>query len=119
MIYDVIIIGAGVIGAFAARVLSQYNLKVCITEKESDVSMGSSKANSGIVHAGYDAVPGSLKARFNVAGNKMMENVCSELDVPFKRTGSLVLAFGGDNMDRLKALYERGLKKWCRWTGAY
>jgi glycerol-3-phosphate dehydrogenase len=69
----------------------------------------SSKANSGIVHAGYDAVPGSLKARFNVAGSNMMEKVCAELDVPFKRTGSLVLAFKGDNLEKLRALYERGI----------
>lgn len=109
MIYDVVIIGAGVVGAFIARVLSQYKLSVCLAEKESDAAMGSSKANSGIVHAGYDAEPGSLKARFNVAGSSMMEKTCGELDVPFKRTGSLVLAFQGDNADMLGKLYDRGI----------
>lgn len=110
MLYDAIIIGAGVVGAFISRELSRYKLNICLIEKESDVAMGSSKANSSIVHAGYDAVPGSLKARLNVPGNEMMEQVSRELDVPFKRTGSLVLAFKGDDTARLRELMERGLK---------
>jgi len=110
MIYDVVIVGAGVTGAFIARELSRYQLNVCLVDRAEDVAMGSSKANSGIVHAGYDPVPGSLKARFNVRGNQLMESVCRELDVPFKRTGSLVLAFDAEDMRKLQDIYERGLK---------
>lgn len=82
--YDVIIIGAGVSGAAAARELSRYKVKACVIEKEEDVCCGTSKANSAIVHAGYDAVTGSLKARLNVRGNEMMEELAKELDFPLK-----------------------------------
>lgn len=109
-IYDVAIIGAGVIGCNVARQLSRYKIKVCLMEKQPDVAMGASSANSGIVHAGYDAEPGSLKARLNVRGNELMDRVASELDIPFKRTGSLVLAFSPEDMEKIKILYERGLK---------
>ena len=81
--YDVIIIGAGVIGCSVARELSKYNAKILVIEKNEDVCSGTSKANSAIVHSGYDAPNGSLKAKFNVQGNRMMEAVCRELDVPF------------------------------------
>ena len=105
---DVAIIGAGVIGSSIARELSRYNLKTIVLEKASDVCEGTSKANSGICHAGYDAMPGTLKARFNVEGNRMMEELSRELDFPFKRNGSLVLCFDEADMPKLFELKERG-----------
>lgn len=107
--YDVTVIGGGVVGALTARELTRFRLKVCILEKENDVAMGASKANSGIVHAGFDAHPGSLKARFNVAGNRMMKGLCQMLGVKYRRNGSLVIAFSDEDMKTLHALYERGL----------
>lgn len=106
--YDVAVIGAGVVGALTARELSKYELRICILEKGADVASGSSKANSAIVHAGYDPLPGTLKARFNVKGNEMFERLSQELEVPFKRIGSLVLAFNEADMEVLQKLYERG-----------
>lgn len=108
--YDVAIIGAGVIGASIFRELTKYDLKVVVLEKENDVSMGTSKANSAIVHAGYDPKIGTLMAKYNVKGNEMFEELCQELSVPFKRNGSLVLAFSEDEMDHIKDLYENGTK---------
>ncbi|SHK09946.1 glycerol-3-phosphate dehydrogenase [Clostridium cavendishii DSM 21758] len=108
--YDVAIVGAGVIGASIFRELTKYNLKVIILEKESDVAMGTSKANSAIVHAGYDPKEGTLMARYNVKGNEMFEDICKELSVPFKRNGSLILAFSDEDMNTLKGLYENGNK---------
>ena len=93
MLYDIAIIGAGITGSMIARELAKYNLSVIALEKEADVSMGSSKANSGIVHAGYDAKPGTLKARLNVLGCQMMPRVAQELGVSYRRNGSLVVAF--------------------------
>lgn len=110
VVYDVAIIGAGVTGALTARELSRYDLRVCLLERDSDVAMGSTKANSAIVHAGYDAVPGSLKAILNVQGNRMFESIAAELDIPFKRIGSLVLAFTGEEMETLWKLYRRGME---------
>lgn len=107
--YDVIIIGAGVSGAAAARELSRYEAKVCVLEKEEDVCCGTSKANSAIVHAGYDAVTGSLKAKLNVRGNEKMGELAKELDFPFRRNGSLVLCLNEEEMPNLQALYERGV----------
>ena len=106
--FDVIVIGGGVVGGLILRELTKYTLNVCLLEKESDVSMGASKANSGIVHAGYDAKVGSLKAKFNVEGNKMMEGVCSDLGVKFRRNGSLVVAFNEEDFKTLKDLKMRG-----------
>ena len=83
VMYDVIIIGGGVSGAASARELSRYKVRVCVLEKEEDVCCGTSKANSAIVHAGYDAVPGSLMAKLNVKGNEMMEQLSKDLDFPF------------------------------------
>lgn len=110
MVYDVAIIGAGVTGAMTARELSRYELSVCVIEKESDVAMGASKANSGIVHAGFDAKSGTLKARFNVEGSLMMEKITKELGVKYKRNGSMVLAFREEERDVLLELYERGIR---------
>ena len=107
--YDVIIIGAGVSGAAAARELSRYNAKVCVIEKEEDVCCGTSKANSAIVHAGYDAKEGSLMAKLNVRGNALMEQLSKDLDFPFKRIGSLVVCKDEEDMSNLKALYDRGV----------
>ena len=81
MFYDVAIIGAGVVGAMAARELSRYDLKVCLLEKENDVATGASRANSGIVHGGYDPEPGTLKAKLNVEGSEMMPEVARQLGV--------------------------------------
>ena len=106
--YDVIIIGSGVSGSAAARELSRYKAKVCVLEKEEDVCCGTSKANSGIVHAGYDAKEGSLMAKLNVRGNEMMEALARDLDIPFKRTGSLVICLREEDRPQLQALYERG-----------
>nr|WP_312288896.1 NAD(P)/FAD-dependent oxidoreductase [Clostridium chromiireducens] len=108
--YDVAIIGAGVIGSSIFRELTKYNLKVVVLEKEKDVSMGTSKANSAIVHAGYDPKEGTLMAKYNVTGNEMFEDLCKELSVPFKRNGSLILAFDDEDLNTLKALYENGNK---------
>ncbi|GMQ56481.1 NAD(P)/FAD-dependent oxidoreductase [Vallitalea sediminicola] len=110
MIYDISIIGAGVTGSLIARNLSKYDLKVCLLDKESDVAMGTSKANSAIVHAGYDAKPGSLKAKLNVRGNEIMGEIAKELYVPFKRIGSFVIAFDDDDMEQIKMLYDFGVK---------
>lgn len=107
--YDVIIIGAGVSGAASARELSRYKVKACVFEKEEDVCCGTSKANSAIVHAGYDAAEGSLMAKLNVRGNEMMEALSKELDFPFKRCGSLVICLNEEGMPNLQALYERGV----------
>ncbi|WP_288221490.1 NAD(P)/FAD-dependent oxidoreductase [uncultured Clostridium sp.] len=108
--YDVAIIGAGVIGASIFRELTKFNLKVVILEKENDVAMGTTKANSAIVHAGYDPENGTLMARLNVLGNEMFEGLCKELSVPFKRNGSLVIAFDDEDMKTIKRLYENGVK---------
>ena len=91
--YDVTIIGCGVIGAAAAYELSRRKLRVLVLEWENDVAMGTSRANSAIIHAGYDAECGTLMARLNVEGNAMAGEICEKLDVPFKRIGSLVAAF--------------------------
>jgi L-2-hydroxyglutarate oxidase LhgO len=104
--YDVIVIGAGVTGAMIARELSRYELKVVVLEAGSDVAEGASKANSAIVHAGFDAKNGTNKAKFNVWGNSLFEDVCRELEVPFRRNGSLVLAFGADDEKALEKLAE-------------
>lgn len=106
--YDIIIVGAGVIGCAVARELSKYNARILVIEKNEDVCAGTSKANSAIVHSGYDAKNGTLKARFNVEGNRMMEAVCGELDVPFKRIGSLTVCTDADRVGELDHLCERG-----------
>ena len=107
--YDVIIIGAGVSGAATARELSRYKVKACVIEKEEDVCCGTSKANSAIVHAGYDAATGSLMAKLNVRGNQMMEQLAKDLDFPFKKNGSLVVCLHEEDMPNLQALYDRGV----------
>ena len=108
--FDVVVVGGGVIGGMVLRELSKYQLSCCLLEKESDVAMGASKANSGIVHAGFDAKEGSLKAKFNVLGNKMMEKVCLDLGVKYKNNGSLVVAFSDEELKAIEDLKIRGEK---------
>ncbi len=108
--YDVIIIGAGVIGSAVANELMRCDRKVAVLEKGLDVCEGTSKANSGIVHAGFDATPGSLKAKLNVEGNRIMEKLSKELDFSFRRNGSLVLCFHEEEKDKLELLYDKGIK---------
>lgn len=108
--YDVAIIGAGVVGSAIARELSRYHADICVIEREEDVCNGTSKANSAIIHAGFDATPGSLKARLNVRGNEMMDALSEELDIPFKRNGSLVVCTKNQNRAGLEELLEKGKK---------
>ena len=107
--YDAVVIGAGVTGSAIARELSRYQAEICVLEKGEDVCTGTSKANSAIVHGGFDAKTGSLKAKMNVLGNRMMTQVAEELDVPFRRNGAFVLCFNENDMPALKELYERGV----------
>lgn len=107
---DVVVIGTGIMGACVARELSRYNLNVVVLDKENDVSNGTSKANSAIIHAGYDAVNGTLMAKYNVLGNAMFEDLCKEIEAPFKRVGSYVLAFTEEERPHLELLYDRGVK---------
>jgi len=109
-LYDCIIIGGGIIGCAAAYELSRYKLRVLLVEKENDVARGTTRANSAIVHAGYDPVPGSNMARTNVRGCAMMPELCQRLSVPFKRPGSLVLAFNEDDLAHIRKLYDRGVE---------
>ena len=108
MKYDVAVVGAGVIGSLIARELSRYNIRIALVEKCNDMAMGTSKANSAIVHAGFDAKPGSLKAKLNVEGTALMPELCKKLSVPFKPVGSLVVAFSDEETNTLKELLERG-----------
>ncbi len=110
MVYDVAIIGAGVIGSTLARELSRYKLSVAVLEKENDVACGASKANSGIIHGGYDPEPGTLKAQLNTSGIPLLYEAAAELNVPHKNNGSMVVAFGEEQEAVLTALYERGLQ---------
>lgn len=107
---DVVVIGTGIMGACVARELSRYNLNVVVLDKENDVSNGTSKANSAIIHAGYDAANGTLMAKYNVLGNAMFEDLCKEIEAPFKRVGSYVLAFTEEERPHLELLYDRGVK---------
>ena len=106
--YDIAIVGAGVVGAMLARELSKYQLRVVLLEKENDVACGASKANSGIIHGGFDPEPGTLKATLNVQGIDLMYQACEELHVPHRRNGSMVLAFAPEEEPAIRALYERG-----------
>ncbi|MBC7235978.1 MAG: NAD(P)/FAD-dependent oxidoreductase [Chloroflexi bacterium] len=106
--YDVIIIGAGVVGSLIARALSRYRLKILLLDKAWDVGEGTTKANTAIVHAGYDAKPGTLKAKLNVAGNALYDQVCGELDVDFERCGTYVVALSSEELPLLEELRARG-----------
>lgn len=106
--YDVLIIGSGVTGSCIAREISRYDLRTVVIEKESDVCCGTSKANSAIVHAGFDARPGSLKAKLNVRGNKLLKELSKTLDFPLKENGSLVLCFNKEDIEKLEELKKQG-----------
>ena len=108
--YDAVIIGGGAVGCAVARYLSRYRLDICLVERGEDVCVGTSKANSAICHAGFDAPVGSAKARFNVEGSQMMEGLSQELDFPYRRCGSLVLCFDEAELPHLRELLERGVQ---------
>lgn len=108
--YDIIIIGAGVSGSAVARELARYDYKIAVLEKESDLCEGTSKANSGIVHAGFDAEPGTMMARLNLLGNLKMEELSKKLDFSYKKNGSLVLCFSEEDRPKLNELLERGIQ---------
>lgn len=108
--YDVVVIGAGIIGSAIARELMRYRLSVCVLEKENDVATGATKANSAIVHAGFDAAIGSMKAKMNVRGSQLMEKNAKELNVNYINNGSIVIGYNDTDMQKLKELYERGIK---------
>ena len=108
--YDAVIIGGGAVGCAVARYLSCYRLNICLVERGEDVCVGTSKANSAICHAGFDAPVGSAKARFNVEGSRMMEGLSQELDFPYRRCGSLVLCFDEAELPHLRELLERGVQ---------
>ncbi len=111
--HDIIIIGAGVTGACIARELSKYNLKIAVLEKEIECGCGTSKANSGIIHGGYDCKVGSLKAKMNVRGNYLVRQLKETLDLKFEQCGSLVIAFSEEEMEAVQELYERGIASNC------
>ena len=108
--YDVVVIGAGVVGCAIARQLSRYKVRVAVLEAGTDVAMGASRANSAIVHAGYDCKPGTNMARVNVAGNALFDEWCRDLHVPLKRIGSLVVAFSEEEMEKVRQLYDQGVQ---------
>ena len=110
MVYDVLIVGAGVIGAMAARELSRYDLSVCLLEKENDVACGASRANSGIIHGGFDPEPDTLKAKLNTAGIPLLYEAARQLHVPHSNNGSLVCAFGPEEEPMVDELYHRGIE---------
>ena len=112
--YDVLIVGAGVIGCSVARELSRYQLRIAVADKENDVSMGTSKANSGIVHAGFDAHTGTNKAIYNVLGARMFPELSRELDFPFRQNGALVLCFDEADKHKLYELLEQGQRNGVR-----
>ena len=99
-IYDVVIIGAGAVGCTIARELSRYCLSILVLEKECDVAYGTSGRMSGVVHAGFNNKPGTLMAKFCVKGNRQFESICRELDIPYKKTGKVLVAFDDDDMKR-------------------
>lgn len=113
MKYDVLVIGAGAVGCSLARELSRYDLKAAVLEKESDVAAETSGRNSAVVHAGFNNKPGSLMAKFCVEGNKGFEAICKELDIPYFKTGKILVAFDENDMKTLASLVEQGTKNGC------
>src|SRR5665811_442391 len=102
--YNFIIIGSGIVGSLLARELSRYEVSVLVIEKEIDVGMCPSSANSAIIHAGYDPKPGTLKASMNAEGNKLWHEIAPELGIQFKETGSYVAAIGPDELSAISCL---------------
>ena len=111
--FDVAIIGAGVIGCAVAYELSQYELRVVLVEKENDVAMGASRANTAIIHGGYDPEPHTLMGKLNVEGMRRCFELCEELDVQCKKTGSWVVAFDSEQCRTLQTLLEQGIANGC------
>lgn len=111
--YDVVIIGAGAVGCTIARELTRYELKVLVLEKECDVAYGTSGRMSGVVHAGFNNKTGTLMAKFCVEGNKGFESICSNLDIPYKKTGKILAAFDGEDMKALEGIIARGAENGC------
>lgn len=109
MKYDVVVIGGGVVGTAILRELSKYNLKIALLEKEEDVCSGTSKANSAIIHAGYDAENGTLKAKLNVRGCELVPELAKDLEFTYKNNGSFVLCFDKEDLPGLQKLYDRGV----------
>lgn len=119
--YDVVIIGAGIVGSMVARTLSRYKLAVAVIDREADVGMGQSTANSAILHSGHDPIPGTLKARMNKRGNELWREISEELHVPITDCGAMVVAIGAEEQKGLKVLYDRaqengipGVEIWSR-----
>jgi len=108
--YDVLIVGCGIIGAAAAYELAKYNLKICILEKFNDVANGATKANNAILHAGYDCVPGTLEAKTNLEGILLAKILCEKLDVEYRQLPAIVVALNEQQMEKIKVLYEQGEK---------
>lgn len=106
--YDVAIIGSGITGSACAYFLSKYRLKIAVIEKNNDVCCGTTKANSAIIHAGYDPHPETLMAKLNVKGSAMAKEICAKLDVPYNQIGSLVVAFSEEEAKTVEELFERG-----------
>ena len=111
---DVVIIGAGGVGCAVARELSRYKLNITVLEKECDVAGGISGRNSAVVHAGFNNVPGSLMAKLCVEGNQGFEALCRELDVPYKKTGKLLVAFDENDMESLRGVLAQGEANGCK-----
>ncbi len=107
--FDYVIVGAGVTGCWIAYELSRYTASVCIIDRHSDCGEGTSKANSAIVHAGYDPHPQSLMAALNVRGNEIIRECHERMDIPFRQTGSLVVAFDDEGLEKIGELYARGV----------
>ena len=106
MVFDYAVIGGGIVGTSIFNKIIRKGKSCVLIERELDLSTGSTKANSGLIHAGFDAETGSLKARFNVRGNDLVEDLAKQLKIPFKRTGAVVV---GNDLEKLNALYERGI----------
>ena len=106
---DILIAGSGITGVSLARELSRWDVSVTVVDRADDIAEGATKANSGIVHAGYDAVPGTKKALYNVRGASMFPRLCETLSVPYRKCGALVIGFDGQDAETLKALYQRGV----------
>ena len=106
--YDVLIIGSGVSGASCAYMLSKYDLKVAVLDKSNDIANGTTKANSAIIHAGFDPAPDTLMAKLNVRGVELAKEIAAKLDVPINNCGSLVLAFDEGDLEHIRKLYDRG-----------
>ena len=111
---DVIIIGAGGVGCAVARELSRYRINVTVLEKECDVAAGNSGRNSAVVHAGFNNRPGSLMARLCVEGNRGFEQLCRDLDIPFRNTGKILVAFDDEDMEILKGIIAQGEANGCK-----